>query len=164
MQKTRFAIAATLMLAACDAGNKDQDRIDNADIADNVVTEVSSTDMQRADNAATNAAVPPAPGPAGNAVPDAFRGRWGMVPLDCGPDAAIAKGLMTVSGRELRFYESVGKPAVVNYPTPTRMEGRFSFTGEGMEWSKDMTLTVEGDTLVRTERDPVARYTYTRCP
>lgn len=104
--------------------------------------------------------------PAKRAIPAAFQGRWGMVPGDCGPDASIAKGLMVIDGAQLRFYESVGKPAVVTNPTPNRMEGRFTFTGEGMEWSKDMVLTLGGndDRLVRSENNPKASYSYKRCP
>ncbi|MET0362397.1 MAG: hypothetical protein ABW048_11695 [Sphingobium sp.] len=163
----RFIIITTLLsLAAC--GKAPEKKADDGPSASgNIVEEVAPEREGRnsfsPENAATGAN---APSPAEHAVPLAFHGRWGMVPGDCGPDAAIAKGLMTVDGKQLRFYESVGKPAVVTSPTPTRLEGRFSFTGEGMDWSKDMTLTLggNGDTLIRTEKDPTASYTYKRCP
>ncbi|HEX7858567.1 MAG TPA: hypothetical protein VF503_33190 [Sphingobium sp.] len=166
MKKTRLILAATLaptlVLAACDKGRKDDGTVRNATITENVVTEVTPPANDAGPDMPANAVSTTAP--TDQAIPVAFQGRWGMVPKDCGPDAAIAKGLMTVDGKQLRFYESVGKPAVVNYPTPSHMEGRFSFTGEGMDWSKDMTLTVAGDKLTRTEKDPTASYVYTRCP
>ncbi|MFT3965489.1 MAG: hypothetical protein QM690_06375 [Sphingobium sp.] len=167
MQKTRFIIAATLALAACDKGKdergqKDEGGLNNAAIVENRAEDEGPADNEAAPAVPANAIGAASPG--GQTVPVALQGRWGLVPKDCGPDAAIAKGLLTIDGKQLRFYESVGKPAVVNYPTPSRMEGRFSFTGEGMEWSKDMALTVEGDTLTRTEKDPAASYRYTRCP
>lgn len=96
-------------------------------------------------------------------IPLAFRGRWGLIPKDCGTDRAIAKGLMTVTGDMLRFYESVGKPVTVNAPTPASLNGNFAFTGEGMEWTKKITMKLDGDTLTRTEDDPNASYTYKRC-
>ena len=165
MEQRHLILAAMLMLAACDKGRQEEARNDspaiNAAIADNVVEEPPRASNSVAPEGVTMGKVP---SPAANTMPVSLQGRWGMVPKDCGPDAAIAKGLMTINGAQLRFYESVAKPAVVTYPTPNRMEGRFSFMGEGMEWSKDMTLTVEGDTLVRTEKDPQASYRYTRCP
>ncbi|HEX7874843.1 MAG TPA: hypothetical protein VF475_18165 [Sphingobium sp.] len=167
MTKTRLMIATTLLLAACDAGQKDQGSVDNATIADNGVMVDPAKPAPPTPKPAPSeppANSEPTVDPAKHVIPAAFQGRWGMVPKDCGPDAAIAKGLMTVDGGKLRFYESVGKPAVVTYPTPMRMEGRFSFSGEGMDWSKDMVLSVKGDTLTRTEKDPAASYTYTRCP
>jgi hypothetical protein len=33
-----------------------------------------------------------------------------------------------------------------------------------MDWSKALTLSLEGNRLVRGEHDPEAVYTYTRCP
>lgn len=163
MPKTRLTIAATLiLLAGCDKTPEQKNSIEapvrEAPATDTGNATANVTDITPAGNA-TSAAKPSA-----HAIPDAFQGRWGMVPGDCGPDASIAKGLMVVDGEKLRFYESVGKPAVVTWPAPDRMEGRFSFSGEGMEWSKDMTLTLkEKDKLVRTEKDPVASYTYMRC-
>lgn len=163
MPNTRLTIAALLLLplAACHSEPEQKGNVE--------------APVREANNAApANIAVPDVPanatagnaaGPSDNAIPAAFQGRWGMVRADCGPDAAIAKGLMVVDGEKMRFYESVAKPAVVSWPTPTRMEGRFSFSGEGMDWSKDMVVEVQGnnDTLVRTEKDPAATYRYTRC-
>lgn len=162
MQNIRFIVATTLLLTACGKAPQQDGNINNAVISDNGVAISPVDNVAKPDPADNAAIVAPAP----NTIPVAFHGRWGMVPADCGPDASIAKGLLTIDDAQLRFYESVGKPAVVTYPTPSRVEGRFAFTGEGMDWSKDMTLALEGsgDRLVRTEKDPVASYGYKRCP
>lgn len=102
----------------------------------------------------------------GTVIPQPFRGRWGMVAADCGPHKANAKGLLTIGSEILRFYESVGEPVTLERTAPDRVEGSFAFSGEGMEWTKRMTLTLgsNNETLVRTETDPDGSYTYTRCP
>ncbi|MCE7798326.1 hypothetical protein LWE61_17450 [Sphingobium sufflavum] len=167
MKPSHFLIIAILLLAACDKpaerqGN-DADAMAGNELRDKAPTPAPAPANDFSpEKVANNADGLTA---AEKAIPAGYQGRWGLVPGDCGPDASIAKGLMVVDGQQLRFYESVGKPAVVTNPTPNRMEGRFSFTGEGMEWSKDMVLTLEGngDRLVRTESDPSARYAYRRC-
>lgn len=160
---TRLFLAATLLLAAC------QDKPEQNSSVEAPVTEAPTNAapdgmaMPPTGNAVTNGTASGA-APSARAIPTPFHGRWGLVPGDCGPDAAIAKGLVTIDGEKLRFYESVAKPAVVTWPAPDRMEGRFAFTGEGMEWSKDMVLQLkDSETLLRTEKDPAATYTYMRC-
>lgn len=161
---TTAILVPVLALAACDKAPKQQATLQNAKIAqESAALNQGGAATQDAEPGAPGGAAKP-PSPADHNIPVALQGRWAMVPKDCGPDASIAKGLMTIDGKQLRFYESVAKPAVVNYPTPMRMEGRFSFTGEGMEWSKDMALSVEGDKLIRTEKEPTASYSYARCP
>ena len=57
-------------------------------------------------------AEPPAGAPvaplADSVVPTDFQGRWALVPADCEPGRADAKGLMVIEGARLRFYESRG--------------------------------------------------------
>jgi len=163
-----IALIAPVLLVACHDTSGNGSGVDKATIA--VDEPDAGSNSQSPPPAAANATGEPratgAPRPSANAIPAAFHGRWALVAGDCGPDAGAAKGLLTISGGMLRFYESVGKPVIVTYPTPSRMEGRFSFSGEGMDWSKDMVLKLEGkgDTLIRSERDPAASYTYRRCP
>lgn len=171
MQTSQFiaiaaATAAALFLTACDRTPEHREAVNNAAITDSTPDEAPPPATNNSFSPEDAANGVGAASPAETAIPAAFHGRWGMVPGDCGPDASIAKGLMVVDGAKLRFYESVGKPAVVTNPTPSSMQGRFSFSGEGMEWSKDMVLTLKGDgsILVRTESDPKASYSYNRCP
>lgn len=163
---SRMIFAPLLLLAACQqAPDQRRDEQDGDSISSPIVDDGGPTATE--DEAGNQSAArdgAPSGGEAGP-IPQAFQGRWGLVAADCGPDKAAAKGLLTITGGMLRFYESVAKPANLSRPAPERLEGRFSFTGEGMEWSKDMSLGLRdnGATLVRTESDPVASYTYRRC-
>lgn len=81
------------------------------------------------------------------AIPAAFHGRWGMVAADCDPARDDARGLVTISAGEIEYYESVARPARVAESSADRLKGVFAFTGEGMEWEREMTLSVSSDTL-----------------
>lgn len=101
-------------------------------------------------------------------IPAAIQGRWGMVAADCEPDRADAKGLLVIGARRLEFYESVGTLNELDEMEPTRIRGSFDFTGEGMEWDRDVTLDVQdsGKTLIRREAGDGAEpgpFRYTRC-
>ena len=107
----------------------------------------------------------PSPSPIAS-IPAAFQGRWGMVPNDCDPDRADNKGLMTVSGDRLTFYESRATIGSLQQVTPTTLKGTLSYTGEGQTWQKATSLTLQdaGRTLIREETDPAGVSTYSKCP
>lgn len=163
MPKMPLILLLALALGACDARTPDADAPANDALPANAIEDATGPED---DGRAALPPETPAVSPADSAIPAAFHGRWGMVPADCGPDASIAKGLMTVNGAMLRFYESVGRPVTIDTPAPDRLSGRFGFTGEGMEWSKDITLTLadNGNAIIRTESDPDTQYRYARCP
>ena len=96
-------------------------------------------------------------------IPSALHGRWGLTPGDCTSNRGDAKGLLVVSADRLQFYESRAVPSPGIEILPTSVSGNFLFTGEGQEWTKYQSLEVKGVKLVRTERDPVATFTYVRC-
>lgn len=87
-------------------------------------------------------------------LPPAFRGRWALVPADCEPGRADAKGLMVVEARRLSFYESRAVPLAVAASGPDRLTARLRYAGEGQEWTQDAVLTLSdgGRTLVRDEK------------
>lgn len=97
------------------------------------------------------------------AIPAALHGRWGLTPRDCTSTLGDAKGLLIVNPNELRFYESRAIPAPGVQTSPDSISGNFVFTGEGQEWIKYETLEIQQDKLIRTERDPVASFSYVRC-
>jgi hypothetical protein len=105
----------------------------------------------------TNKSASPAP-----TIPGQYRDSWGMVPADCEPGRSDAKGLIRIGDRTIRFYESTATLKEQRPSVATSFSGEFSFTGEGMSWTKVMTLALQGNRLTRTEDDQ--RYTYTRCP
>lgn len=109
----------------------------------------------------------PSPAPQG-AIPMALQGRWGMVPADCTSTRGDAKGLLTVGPRTLTFYESVGRLDAAKERSENRLRADYAFTGEGMSWTRDVTLSVSEDakTLTRLDRggdQPGGPFTYTRC-
>ncbi|WP_374408626.1 hypothetical protein [Pelagerythrobacter sp.] len=110
---------------------------------------------------------PAAGGQAATTIPAALQGRWGLVPADCTSTRGDAKGLITVDGSSIKFYESRATLGEVAQSSDTSIRAQFAFTGEGMEWNRDTMLAAQGDDkLVRTEygeeamADPL---TYTKC-
>ncbi len=96
-------------------------------------------------------------------IPPALHGRWGLTPADCTSKRGDAKGLLVVSAEELRFYELRAVPAATAEADSDSINGNFSFTGEGQTWTKFETLESKNNTLVRTESNPAASYTYAKC-
>ena len=86
-------------------------------------------------------------------IPSALRGRWGLVAADCEPGRPDAKGLLTIDARSLEFYESVGTLDKIEDFAPMRIRAIFDFTGEGMEWEREMVIQAQdgGNALVRRE-------------
>ena len=94
-----------------------------------------------------------APAEAEKSIPLALRGRWGSVAADCTSTRGDAKGLITISADSLRYYESVAKLGTVTERSDTSLAAGFAFSGEGMEWQRDMTLKLQdgGKALVIQE-------------
>lgn len=113
-------------------------------------------------NATMNETPASAAAPA-TSIPAALHGRWGLGPNDCTSTRGDAKGLLIVGPAELRFYESRAIPAPGVQTSPDSISGNFAFTGEGQEWVKYETLELRDGKLIRTERDPLASFSYVRC-
>ena len=108
-------------------------------------------------------------GPLPTRVPEGMRGRWGLVPDDCLPPRADAKGLMVVDAASLVFYEARGALRSVSSGSATRLRATFAMTGEGMRWDREQSFALDpaNDVLVRQEfgRDAIPQpLTYHRCP
>ncbi len=97
------------------------------------------------------------------AIPSALQGRWGLTPADCTSNRGDAKGLLVVTAQGLSFYESRAMPTGGTTADEDSITGNFDFTGEGQNWTKFETLELRNDTLVRTESNPAASYTYAKC-
>jgi hypothetical protein len=151
-------VPAVLALAACNDGTQ------NAEVSDAQATAT-------ADDAPADAVGPPTDGPAPDAttaaaIPAAMHGRWGLVPADCTTTMGDDKGLMTVEAQTLRFYESRATLEEVLQSSANSLRGQFAFTGEGMEWQREMSLELAGDTLTRREYGEEAStepLRYTKC-
>lgn len=101
-------------------------------------------------------------------IPNAMIGRWALVPADCTSTKGDAKGLMIIGAATLRFYESTASLAKVLARTDTMLRAQYAFSGEGMEWQRDMSLTLQdgGKVLIRQEFGKDAAtgpFKYTSC-
>lgn len=102
-------------------------------------------------------------------IPVAAQGRWGLVPPDCSSTRGDNKGLLTIDGTTLTFFESRGTLGKIAERSDTRLRATFAFDGEGMTWTRDELLDVQdaGKTLIRREYGDDAApgpFKYTRCP
>lgn len=163
MKSTRFVFLclATVAVAACSSKPAKQETAD-----EQAGSEVAST----ASPVATLSETPTAQASqAAGDIPAVLQGRWGMVAADCTSTKGDAKGLLLIGPAKLTFYESVGKLGEVKEHSDNRIRANFSFTGEGMEWNREMVLEAqnEGKALVRQEFGADAMPTplkYARCP
>lgn len=109
----------------------------------------------------------PLPAPADGSIPAALHGRWGLVPADCTSTRGDAKGLLTIGPRDLKFYESRGVLDQVQPPKAGEFQASYAFTGEGMEWSREIAFArgPDDNTLILRETGENAEppLTYTRC-
>jgi hypothetical protein len=96
-------------------------------------------------------------------IPAALQGRWGLTPADCMPGRSDAKGLLTITANDLRFYESRAVPAGNVDTDANSISGDFAFTGEGQSWTKYEALKVDKGRLTRTETKPAASFIYAKC-
>lgn len=158
-----------MLLAACNSSKPPVNEL-SGDIDENgvpvendaVIAPDPEKDAARTAQAATDAAMAQ---PMGKAFPKGFQGRWGLVANDCTSTRGDAKGLLTITGDQLRFYESTGTVKVLTIKSPDSVTVDLAFTGEGQEWKQtsDYALADGGKALVRTDRDPAHRDRYTRC-
>ncbi|MCP3735808.1 hypothetical protein M9979_13080 [Sphingomonas sp. RP10(2022)] len=177
MRLTVLAIAA-LSLAACSGGESANNESSGGSAAVEPTPGNLSIDPQNTvvpldppGNAAVQSPVPlPTASPVAlTALPAGFEGRWGMVPNDCDPKRADNKGLLTIAGDRLSFYESRGTAGSIRQTQPTQVAFALPMSGEGQTWSEPTTLTLldDGKTLVREAKgspDRAGSFRYSRCP
>ena len=96
-------------------------------------------------------------------VPASLQGRWGLTPAACMQRRVDPKELLVVTSDALIFHESRAVPAADVASDPGSISGTFAFTGDGRSWTKYEALKVQNHTLVRTEMNPTASFTYAKC-
>jgi len=158
-----ISLALIAIIAACDK----QGPVANGANAVAAVPQPSTKPIPTpAGGPPANSAVPAAPAAAGQSatgIPANLQGRWGLTPADCTAPLARAKGLLVINSGELRFYESRAVPAADVETSADSISGQFNFTGEGQSWSRYESLEAKGDKMIRTERNPLASFSYARC-
>ncbi len=140
MRPMPIALAAALAMAACSPeATEEQEAAEGA-----AVGPAAGTDP---------AVVAAAADATGSGIPPALQGRWGLVPADCEPGRADAKGLLVIEDDSLEFYESMAELRQVDERSAGRIRADFAFTGEGMSWQREMELVTRdgGETMVRRE-------------
>ena len=182
MKKLATATAAALALSACNVTVND-DAANNAAAMDFPDQNMTAESMNMVDPGPIpvepDGGIGTTPEPVvlpgnGNApvqvatIPEVVQGRWGLVAADCTSTQGDAKGLLTVTGDTLRFYESRGTLAKVIERSPSRIVADFAFSGEGQEWTRRQVLDAQDDgkTLVRREYGDEAMpgvLKYSRC-
>jgi hypothetical protein len=87
------------------------------------------------------AASSPAPAK-GSTIPAAFHGRWSANAVDCENEGDVTR--LTISPRELRFYESSADVTAVS-GTDQAISVSARYTGEGETWDATRTLALSDD-------------------
>ena len=157
MKYSCLIVALSAGLAACNSGP-----VDEPPAADDMATPVVTNDSAAPATPPAPVATVPVEGEATSAamessaadvIPAALQGRWGINAADCTTTKGDDKGLITVSDKQIRFYESTAKLGKIGEASDTRLVADFSFSGEGQTWTKGMTLDVQdgGKTLIRRE-------------
>lgn len=164
-QKMFSAALLALALSACSAANDPAAPVEpqSEGTAASTVAEpgaASTVQTTSPSSPAENSAMPVPPNPE-PPIPRLYHGRWGLVPADCTSTAGDAKGLMTVGGETIRFYESLATVQEELVGPAGSYIGRFAVTGEGQSWEAIMRFTRSGDALTRSQDG--TNFIYKRC-
>ena len=155
-----LALAIVLAIAACSKRDPVADEANSTAGLPTVNEPAPSATGEPRGNAAQPASGAPSPQ---STIPAALQGRWSLTPGDCTSTRGDAKGLLVISGDQLRFYESVAVPSGSVDKDGESISGDFAFTGEGQSWTKFQSLKLQKQELVRTETNPAASFTYAKC-
>jgi hypothetical protein len=159
MERTIATALMALALVACQQNDPNNIAIDERNVSNGDV-ETLPPDEGNEETARANAINTVEPAKAA-AIPATYHGRWGMVANDCQPGRDDAKGLITIDGKTVKFYEAVATLKEQRPAIATSFAGQLDFTGEGQNWQKVMTFTRTGDALKRAEEE--GTFTYKRC-
>ncbi len=170
----RFALgiaAVSLALAGCSKKADEpqaEATVSSSDAAAAPAPSIAATEVAPIVSPSPMASETSEPPAVASTIPAAMHGRWGLVPKDCTSTAGDAKGLLVVSAKQMKFYESVARLAKVKSSGEETIRATFGYSGEGQSWTQDvdLNLTAGGKTLVRQDHGPDALpgpLTYTRC-
>lgn len=170
--------AAFLLLAACGGGDDRTEPEDSAKIGPEQKAERAApaetpdirvdADLPRAGPETPAKPEGESSAGTGGAIPPAIRGRWALKAADCPKKPGTDLTALVIDAANLRFHESHGELARVRERSANRIAADYKFSGEGIEWDRQMVLSVEdgGKTLVRRDHGEGAASTamrYTRC-
>lgn len=100
-----------------------------------------------------------------SALPPAFEGRWGMKPEDCDIARSDTRGLLSVAGSKLTFYDAAATATVIGGSSRYKVVADLALSDRGRKWRRRDTfeLTNAGTVLRRTEQDTGKTYRYDHC-
>ena len=98
--------------------------------------------------------------------PASYFGQWGLTPGDCKIGASDAKGLISVQGSLVKFYEATATIRNGKRESLTSVSGNFDFVGEGQKWQTRSRYQLRNDKQQLTRHDigTAEKYVYSRCP
>jgi hypothetical protein len=163
---SKFAFLPLLALAACQS-NAPDNAANDAIAANQAEAPVKEIETLPPDESVVEPhADESAPVAVGGTIPASVQGRWGLVPADCNSTRGDAKGLLTITGDTLQFYESRAKLTKVLGNWPEKLKAQFAFTGEGQNWTRTeiLSLTNSSNTLIREDQELPQPLRYSRCP
>jgi hypothetical protein len=107
------------------------------------------------------APTPAEPPPLSVEIPARFHGKWDASLEECGRASIMT---LTVSGKELRFHESLGEIQTITPMGENAVMVSGPFEGEGESWQGEMKLelSADGDTLTATNNGTATPRV--RCP
>lgn len=165
------ALAGIVALGACSQQQSTSDPAATGTAEPRVAPPVVIPDQpvgQQSQAATSIPTLAPVPAVVPAQIPESIRGRWGLVPADCTSDLSDAKGLLTISSGQMKFYEAVARLGPIKDVDETQISAAFNYSGEGQTWTLNVVMRLEdgGKTLVKRDFGPDAmpgELRYRRC-
>lgn len=156
------AVLIALTVTACDRSPPPNDMANDPVMANGHTTIVPPGGL------AASTPKPATPAKLPTQIPAQYHGRWGLNRADCTSTRGDAKGLLTISGGQLSFYESRGTLETVLGATARSFDANYGFSGEGQTWRRTERFKFVNDMLQRrTDAEPgqesPVNLIYSRC-
>ena len=161
----RLVLLLTAALLASCGGPGDSDRNAAGNVPAGAPAEpaANATAQSIAANAAaaSDPAIPPLPPADVNVIPAPFQGRYDESVAACGRPS---DGRLEVTGRELRFHESIGQVRTVSAEGARAVKVTADYQGEGESWQSVRTLRLSADGGSLTISGDGSELVKVRCP
>jgi hypothetical protein len=98
--------------------------------------------------------------------PGAYQGRWATTATGCADDPENSQQMISLQGKLLKSYESIGTMTAGKRQTSKTMEAEFEFIGEGTKWNKAVAFELSQDRsrLIKTDKGDGTSVRYVQCP
>lgn len=98
--------------------------------------------------------------------PGAYQGRWATTAAGCADDPENSQQMISLQGKLLKSYESIGTMIDGKRQTSKTMEAEFEFIGEGTKWNRTIAFELDEDRsrLTKTDKGDGTAIRYVQCP